>query len=257
MRDPNLNTAPAEAYSPGANRVGPDASPRLAEHFVRFLVLVGLLVREYWLAFRDYRTGRLPSWWHCRENLPPGSVQQLAASIRGEFGNAIAWMCRRRGIGPDHPDWPEIRCAIIAFGGSVKGFRPGLPACGLQWWENSRIVPCAIGDVPATPAADAMARLLSRSDGALAPPPARVVPSAAPMHAGSPAPQRRVLARASTGPPTGPPFGAISSTLLRLTARGRSTASPAVLIRAAAMPRLQTPTTTSSSFIQPHASRGD
>ena len=206
MRDPNPNTAPAEACSPDANRVGPDAPPRLAEQFVRFLVLVALLVREYWLAFRDHRTGRVPSWWYYRSDLPPGSVQQLAASTRGEFGNAIAWMCRRRGIGPGHPNWPEIRCAIIAFGGSVKGSRPGLPACGLQWWENPEILPCAIGDIRETRAADAMARLLSRLTVAHAPLPAPMVSSAESAHAEAPALQRRMFARASTGPPTGPPF---------------------------------------------------
>jgi len=200
------NTFPTEACSPDADRVGPNASPRLPERVVRFFVLLTLLVREYWLVFRDYRAGTLPSWWHYRKDLPPGSVQQLAASIRGEFGNAIAWMCRRRGIGPDHPDWPEIRCAIIAFGGSVKGFRPNLPALGLQWWENPRILPCATGDIRETPAADAMARLLSRLTVAAASPSARVIPAAQPAYAVAPAPQRQVFARASTGPPPGPPF---------------------------------------------------
>ena len=198
-------TTPAYAYSPDVNRVGPDACPRLPERVVRFLVLVALLLREYWLTFRRYRAGTLPSWWYYREDLPPGSVQQLAASIRGEFGNAIAWMCRRRGIGPGHPDWPELRCAIIAFGGSVKGFRPGLPACGLQWWENPHIHPWVIGDIPATPAADAMSRLLCRLAVVAAPCLDQFVPHTEPVPAVAPAPQRRVYARAGTGPPTGPP----------------------------------------------------
>ncbi|HTW73102.1 MAG TPA: hypothetical protein VME47_24710 [Acetobacteraceae bacterium] len=133
----NALSVPAYAYAPDADRAGSDASARLSNRLIRFLVLVAFLVREYWLAIRDYRAGTLPSWWYCRSDLPPGSVQQLAASIRGEFGNAIAWMCRRRGIGPGHKDWPELSRAIVAFGGSIKGFRPGLPACGLQWWENS------------------------------------------------------------------------------------------------------------------------
>ena len=87
------------------------------------------------------RRSALPSWWHDRPDLPLGSAQALAASVRGAFGNAIAWMCRRRGIGPGHQDWPELSRAIVAFGGNVKGFRPGLPACGLQWWENPEIIP--------------------------------------------------------------------------------------------------------------------
>jgi hypothetical protein len=203
MHDPL--TTPAYACSPDVNRVGPDASPGLPQRAVRFLVLVAFLLREYCLAFRHYRCGTQPSWWYYREDLPPGSVQQLAASIRGEFGNAIAWMCRRRGIGPGHKDWPEIRCAIIAFGGSVKGFRPDLPACGLQWWENPHILPSAIGDIPATPAADAMSQLLSRLAVAPAPRPPSIVPRSELLRAVAPAPRRQVLARASTGPPTGPP----------------------------------------------------
>ena len=145
-------------------------------------------------------------------------MQALAASVRGEFGNAIAWMCRRRGIGPGHPDWPELSRAIVAFGGSTKGFRPGLPACGLQWWENPDVMPGMIGETAATPAATALASLLSRQ-GRDAPPPAPHVVPAAARPAPLPAIRRRVFARTATGPPAGlsgppPPAGAIN--LLRL-----------------------------------------
>jgi len=206
------DTSPAEAFSPDADRVGPDASPRLPEQIVRFLLLLILLVREHVLAFRHFSaTGLLPSWWNYRSDLPPGSVQQYAASLRGEFGNAIAWMCRRRGIGPGDPDWPQIRCAIIAFGGSVKGFRQGLPACGLQWFENPHILPGAVGEIPTTPAADAIARLLSRHVLADAPPPALEAAPAAARHALLPASLLSDCWTADswrlhiTGPPTGPP----------------------------------------------------
>jgi len=209
MTDPL--TPLADAGSPDADRAGTDASTRLPERIVRFLLLAAFLLREYWCAFRQYRTGTLPSWWYYRDDLPSGSVQQLAASIRGEFGNAIAWMCLRRGIGPGHPNWPEIRCAIIAFGGSLKRFRPGLPAYGLQWWENPHVLPDAIGDLPSTPASDALAVLLSRQE--------RHAPSAAPhaagtamarhaRHAQRPASQHHPTnpwRHHSTGPPTGPP----------------------------------------------------
>ena len=144
-----------------------------------------------------------------RPDLPPGSAQALAASIRGAFGNAIAWMCLRRGIGPGHPDWPELSRAIVAFGGSVQGFRPGLPACGLQWWENPDIVPGMIGMPAATPAAAAVASLLSRQAVADTPSPTpQVMPAAAePAVSPGPVPCRPVFARAATGPPTGPPAG--------------------------------------------------
>ena len=140
-----------------------------------------------------------------RPDLPLGSAQALAASVRGAFGNAIAWMCLRRGIGPGHPDWPELSRAIVAFGGSVKRFRAGLPACGLQWWENPDIIPGMIGEAVATPAATATAVLLSRLDVVDVPPPALIVAAAEVGHAVSTAPVRPVLARVTTGPPTGPP----------------------------------------------------
>ncbi len=132
----NAITAPADAYAPGADRDGTNASARLPEWLVHLMALVIRFIVEHSLAARTRRFS-LPSWWHYRPDLPPGSVQQLAASRRGAFGNAIAWMCRRRGIGPGHPDWPELSRAIVAFGGSVAGFRAGLPACGLQWWEHT------------------------------------------------------------------------------------------------------------------------
>jgi hypothetical protein len=206
-------SVPADACSPDANRDGTGASARLPEWLVHLIALMIRFVLEHTLAGRSRRPVTLPAWWNYRRDLPSGSVQQLAAARRGHFGNAIAWMCRRRGIGPGHSDWPELRCAIIAFGGSVKGFRPGLPACGLQWWENPQIMPGAIGDIAATPAATALASLLSRQQVAGTPaPPANVVRSAA-RHVPLPCPS---LSRGrptnswrldSTGPPTGPPTG--------------------------------------------------
>jgi len=204
MHDPL--TMPADAYSPDADRAGPDASLRLPERFVRFLLLLVFPVREHWLAICHHRTGPLPEWWNYRSDLPPGSVQQYAAWRRGEFGTAIAWMCRR-GIGPEHKDWPQIRCAIIAFGGSVKGFRPGLPACGLQWWENPHVLPGAIGAIVETLAAEAMALLLSRRIVATPqlPIPVSQAGSAGHTHAVLAAPPRKMFAHAATGPPIGPP----------------------------------------------------
>ncbi|HEY3846075.1 MAG TPA: hypothetical protein VGL95_03050, partial [Acetobacteraceae bacterium] len=171
-------TAPADACCRDADRAGPDAPPPLPEWVVRLVTLVIRFILECSHAARS-RRARLPSWWHERPDLPAGSVQGLAASIRGEFGNAIAWMCRRRGVGPGHPDWPELSRAIVAFGGSVKGARPGLPACGLQWWENPDIMPGMVGETVATPAATAIAALLSWQAAANAlPPAAKVVPAA-------------------------------------------------------------------------------
>ena len=124
MRDPL--TTPADAYSPDADRAGPDASARMPEWLVHLIALFIHFMLKRMLA-AQLRRSRLPSWWDDRPDLPAGSTQSEAASIRGPFGRSIAWMCRRRGIGPGHPDWPELSRAIVAFGGSMKGVRPGSP----------------------------------------------------------------------------------------------------------------------------------
>ncbi len=203
------HTALTEAHSPDADRAGPDASADLPDWLGHILALLLLLARKWALATgrRGSRSQALPSWYYERPDLPFGSTQALAASVRGAFGNAIAWMCLRRGIGPGHQDWPELSRAIVAFGGSVQGFRPGLPACGLQWWENPEIIPGMTGMPTATPAATAMASVLSRQAVTDTPPERHVVPPAAAEPAVSPAPCRPRFARVAAGPPTGPPRG--------------------------------------------------
>ncbi len=204
-------TVPAEAYAPDADRAGTDAPAQLPEWLVHCLALMIFFLLKRLLAGRPRRPIRLTQWFHERLDLPPGSAQEEAATIRGPFGNAIAWMCRRRGIGPGHPDWPELSRAIVAFGGSVKGFRAGLPACGLQWWDNPNVVPGMTGEIVATPAATAMAALLARLAVADAPPPVPHAMLDEAAHARLPASWlpaswRQVLVRAGTGPPTGPPL---------------------------------------------------
>jgi len=224
-------TTPAGACSPAVDRAGPDASARLPEWVVHLLALVIRCMLERMLAACSRRS-RLPSWWHERPDLPAGSVQALAASVRGEFGNVIAWMCRRRGIGPGHPDWPALSRAIVANGGSVQGFRAGLPACGLQWWENPNVMPGMVGETTAAPAATAMALLLSRQAVADAASPAAtniMRSEAEPTRL--PAIRRRVFARTATGPPTGPP-GICGDQPVTSDERGQPMAGPAVLIRA-------------------------
>ena len=203
MRDPL--TTPAGACSPDADRAGSDASARLPEWVVHLIALVIHFMLKRMLAAQLRRSG-LPYWRDDRPDLPAGSTQAEAASIRGPFGRSIAWMCRRRGIGPGHPDWPELARAIVAFGGSVKGARPGLPATGLLWWENPNVTPGIVGETAAAPAATAMALLLSRlaTAAAASPAPKTIVRSEA-EPALAPVFQRRVLARTATGPPTGPP----------------------------------------------------
>ena len=221
----NPLAAPADACSPAPDRAGTDAFARRPEWMVYLIALIVRFLLERLLAARS-RRGGLPAWWNYRADLPSGSVEQLAASIRGEFGNAIAWTCRRRGIGPGHRDWPEISRAIVAYGGSLSGFRAGQPAAGLQWWENPAIVPGMIGESAATPAADTLALLMLRANDAASARPAPGVigtdvaagagagadaaagagADAADRYAPS-APQQKLHSCATTGPPTGPPLG--------------------------------------------------
>ncbi|HEY3846437.1 MAG TPA: hypothetical protein VGL95_04935 [Acetobacteraceae bacterium] len=210
------------------------------EWLVRWLALLVCFLLEPLNAVRLLRSGRLPSLWQARPDLPPGSAQAEAASIRGSFGTAIAWMCRRHGIGPGHAEWPELSRAIEAFGGSLAGFRAGAPACGLQWWENPHIVP---GMVPgfSAPAA-ATASLLQPQAGGGALPPAPNAVQVAAAHAQGPAsrvaaswlPESwwQVFARAGPGPSTGPPGCPGLPNSVMSNERGRSMASPAVLSRA-------------------------
>ncbi|HTW70749.1 MAG TPA: hypothetical protein VME47_12740 [Acetobacteraceae bacterium] len=126
----NALTSPAYAYAPDADWAGPDASVRLLHRLpllyglVRFLVLVAYLVREYWLAIRQYRAGTQPSSGYSRSDLPPGSAQPPAASICNAFGNTIAWTHRRHDSAPAHKDRLQPFRGVMAFGGSKKGSRP-------------------------------------------------------------------------------------------------------------------------------------
>jgi hypothetical protein len=228
-------TGPAEAYSPDADRDGPAVSAHTPDW------LVYLLARLIFFLLHHLRGNHMRRFFahecHDRPDLPAGSAQAEAASIRGQFGNAIAWMCRRHGVGPEHPDWPYLSRSIVAFGGSVAGFRPGLPACGLQWWDNPLIVPgMAPGfGLPAAPAASLLQQAVANAPPL--PPPA---PSAMPVEAAhahlpascQPASGWRIFARAGPAPPSGRtlPETAYSAMLHE---RGQSMAGPAVLIRAA------------------------
>ncbi len=246
---PAPTAAPAEAYVPDADRAGPDAPAQSPEWLVHWLALLIFFLRQPVNAVRLLRSGRLASaWWHDRPDLPAGSAQAYFASVRGAFGNSIRWMCLRHGIGPGHADWPELSRAIVAFGGSLAGFRAGAPPRGLEWWENPGVVP---GMVPVpgfgAPAA-ATASLLEQQAVANAPPLARNAMQAEAAHARLPASWlpasvQQVFARAGPGPPTGPPSCPGLPTAIMSDARGRSMASPAVLIRAGRTSRAKPGTT--------------
>jgi len=227
---------PAEAYLPDADR---DVAGQLPEWLVRCIAMLIRFLLEHARAARLRRSRRLQPWPDDRPDLPAGSTQAEAASIRGPFGRSIAWMCRRHGIGPGHPAWPELSRAIVAFGGSVAGARAGTPPSGLLWWENPNIVPGLVAGFGAPAAAPAA--LLQQAVANAAPPAPHVMQAVA-AHARSPASTlpaswlsasgRQVFARAGPSPSTGPPRCPGLPTAVMFDARGRSTAGPAVLIRA-------------------------
>lgn len=205
------HTALADASSPDADRAGPEAL--LPDWVVHFLTQLILFVLQHMHAMRPRRTRTLPSWWVRRPDLTPGSIQELAASIRGAWGNEIARMCRLRGIGPEHEDWAYLSRTILAFGGSLRGLdgrkRPQ------PWWETPEIVPGMIrADAAASPPA---ASPRSPQPIAEVPPPG---PKAAPelrRHLSWAALCRTGLARAGPGPSTGPPAVQGDQTLSFLT----------------------------------------
>jgi hypothetical protein len=199
----------AHAYAPDANRADPSAPAQPPEWLVHWLSLLIFFLLDPLKAARLLRSGRLSPWWHDRPDLPAGSAQAYFASVRGAFGNSIRWLCLRHGIGPGHPEWPELSRAIVAFGGSLEGFRAGAPPCGLLWWENPGVIP-GIDSGFSTPSAATVALAqLEAVANALSPAPEAAPDRAA--HAVSPAPWRQVVARRGTGPPiragTGPPSG--------------------------------------------------
>ncbi len=166
----NPTTAPAEAYAPDADRAGPEAPAQMPEWLVRCLALLILFLLEHLPAARLRRSRRLPSWWQDRPDLPAGSTQAEAASVRGPFGNSIAWMCRRHGIGPGHPDWPELSRAIVAFGGSWRGSAPAPRRAGCNGGKTP--TSCRAWSAGFSAPAAATAALLRLQAVADAPPPA-------------------------------------------------------------------------------------
>jgi hypothetical protein len=235
MRNPL--PSPAEAYTPDANRAGQGSPTRSPERFVHWLALLILFLQQPWNCVRLLRSGQLALLWQDRPDLPAGSTQAEAAAIRGQFGNAIAWMCRRHGVGPGHPDWPYLSRTIETFGGSLARFRAGAPACGLQWWENPNIVPGIVPGFGAPAAATASLVQPQAVAGALPPAPTPNARQTEAAHARSPASWlaasgRQIFARAGPGPSTGPPRRPGLPISFMSNARGQSMAGPAVLIRA-------------------------
>jgi len=204
------STLPTDAASPGTNRVRRSASARRIEALRDIVAMLILVLRVCILGRRPGRL--LPSWWIDLPDEPISCAHALAMSLRGSFGAVIVRMCCQRGIGPGHPDWPELSRAIVAFGGSLEmPRRYAEQGCVSrpEWWENHWVSPAVILAPP--PAPSLLARL------AAAQPPS--VPEAA-FNVAAPALMpafrfaaraRHVFARAGPGPPI---RASVSPTLL-------------------------------------------
>jgi hypothetical protein len=206
---------PADAYPPDPDRAGRAVSASTPEWVVYFVARLMLFLIRHLAAFRRRQTARMPSWWVTVPEYAPGSAQELAASLRGAFGNLITTMCWLDGIGPGHKDWPYLSRTIVAFGGSVRlldGRRHPR-----SWWNRPEIVPGLNGDLPEHPTAASLLAQRLAAD-ALLPVPVSGLATApyaqaahgCIAHAMLPALWRQVFARAATGPPvragTGPPL---------------------------------------------------
>ena len=235
----NRPPRPSQVYAPYADRASPKGTPRSADSLLHWLAFLIFFLHRPLKAFCLLRSGRAgPAWWHDRPDLPAGSAQAYFASVRGNFGTSIRWMCIRHGIGPGHKDWPEVSRAIVAYGGSLDGFWAGAPPKGLKWWEIPGVIPGAILVPGFSAFAPAATRLVEQRVAADTAAPAANVVQAVATHARLPASwlaasRQHVFARAGPGLSTGPPNCPVLPTSIMSYARGQSMACPAVLIRAA------------------------
>jgi hypothetical protein len=84
------HAVPAEAYAPARKRARRHAPEPMPASLAEFLTL---LIRFLRACITGYvRRSGLHAWLHERPDLPLASAQALAASVRGHFGNSIAWM---------------------------------------------------------------------------------------------------------------------------------------------------------------------
>jgi hypothetical protein len=202
-------TVPAHAYSPDADRAGPDVFAPPPDWLVHILVRLILFLYQHVAGFRRRRARGLPSWWVSRPDMAPGSTQELAASVRGPFGNAIAQMCLYWGIGPGHKDWPYLSRTIVAFGGSLHGIDGR--CCKQPWWESPIFVPGMVrADADTQPTRKSLLAARIAADVRSHTPPAepvRAEPKIRRESVLSPLFWLQAFTRAGTGPPTGPPDG--------------------------------------------------
>jgi hypothetical protein len=188
------HTAPAEAYAPDPDRADPDSPDLMPEWFAYLIALVILFLLTHCQAVQQRRARRLASRSVGQPALPRDPEQAPAASIDTKPDDETARTCRGRGAAPACPELLRALKALFDRYQQPDG-GPSL------WSQLEACVPSLIGpDAAATPTAPVPSpRLIAKIRS-----PRKFAPIG-PRHSASPAPWRHMLARAGTGPPTGPP----------------------------------------------------
>ena len=240
----------AEAHAPDADRAVPNAPAQIPGWLVHLLALLLLLAQAglspvpavTFLPSRQGsttgRTCRSPRRRLCR-------IDPRCQAI------AIARMCLRRGFGPGHRDRPEMSRAIVAFRGSAEGSAPAFRSAACNGGKEREIVPGMIGMARAAPPPTRWQRclrgtmILTNRRQALTVVPAATQPAVAP------APTRPECALDSVRRPDR--LHTRINNSIRSSQRDRAMAGPALLIRAAAMPRSRAPIPPKQSCLLPPA----
>jgi hypothetical protein len=245
---PAQPSVPTDAYAP--DRVGAESPDAMPEWLVSVLAQIILILFKYWLALHPRRARRQPSGKTEPSNPPPDSPAAPADPNRSEIRKLFSQLRRRYGVPPARPD---VQDAAGSHGDGPDA-AAGAPASQPDD-ETGASAPGPEDQGSAAPTAsrrrDTKARrtpsrsrpdtnvLISDRTRLLArvKPGDRYAPrNDAARHdrartGASRAPAQSASGHAATGPPRGPPADYDRQQFMR-DARGRSTASPAKLIRA-------------------------
>jgi hypothetical protein len=190
----DLLTAPAEAYAPDPDRADLDSPTLMPEWLAYVIALVILSIIETIQALPQRPARRPASRPINRPAQARDSAHTPAFSINSRSGHATARTRRGQAIPVNGQDLSHARAALLD---KLRQANVG-PAVWSQL-EALGIVPA-----PTDPGAAATLAPSPRRTAKLRRAPRRFLPAVAP-HAVLPALRRPMLARAGTGPPTGPP----------------------------------------------------
>ncbi|HEY1930769.1 MAG TPA: hypothetical protein VGG99_02045 [Acetobacteraceae bacterium] len=190
----DLNTPPAEAYAPDPDRADQDSPDLMPEWLAYLIALVILFIIETFQNLPQRPKRRPAPHPVGQPALPRNPTEKPATTIRSQPDNAIARTRGARAVAPNCLELSRARASLLE-----KLRHSDVDPAMLSQLEALGIVPGLTDpDTAAAPLPSPLcAAKIRRDPRGLAP--------ARPRHAVSLAPWRQMLARASTGPPTGPP----------------------------------------------------